>query len=180
MDVTVITPTIPGREDLLEECIESVKNQLLPATAHLWAVDYDKRGPAFMRNQLVSQATTEWVTFLDDDDLMLPEHLLLHSAFVDEADVVTSWSYIVHRDGGQALFDTGHNPERILSGHNTMPVTASVRRESFLSVGGFKEHERFEDWALWRDLTLAGARFQNIERVTWHYRIQPLGRNHKE
>lgn len=180
MDVTVITPTISGREKLLDECKLSVSNQLERVANHFWLLDQDRKGPAFIRNKLAKQADTEWIAFLDDDDLLMPNHFALHQPFQDEADVIFSWGEVVHTDGGRALFDSSFNKERILAGHNSIPVTASVRRSLFDKVGGFSLTERFEDWALWRDLIKINARFQCIETVTWEYRIFSEGRNSKE
>jgi glycosyltransferase involved in cell wall biosynthesis len=180
MDVTVITPTIVGREGLLLECIESVKGQIEPVADHRWLLDVERRGPAYTRNRIAMDINTEWIAFLDDDDLLLPEHFNLHKEFVDTADVIFSWGEVVHGDGGRALFDSSYNEERILAGHNSIPVTATVRRSLFNRVGGFDLNERFEDWALWKALILVGARFQCIQTVTWHYRIVTEGRNAKE
>lgn len=180
IDLTVITPTVAGREALLEECKESVKNQTVPVADHRWLLDVNRHGPALTRNVLVRDVETEWIAFLDDDDILLPNHFEVHQPFLDDYDVIFSWGMVVHRDGGQALFDSSYNPERILQGHNSIPVTATVRRSLFNYVTGFRLEERFEDWALWRDLIYAGARFKCIEEVTWHYRISPEARNSKE
>jgi len=82
VDVTVITPTVPGREKLLEECIESVRKQTLQPVAHLVLMDKDKEGPAVIRNRLLKQVETEWVAFLDDDDLLMPNHFDVHNTYM--------------------------------------------------------------------------------------------------
>ena len=146
---------------------------------HRMGVDESGVGPAKMRNLLARGVKTTWLSFLDDDDLMLPNHLAEHSEYFDTADVIFSWGMVIHPDGSEALFDSSYNEESILKGHNTIPVTATVRRSYFERVGGFPENERFEDWALWKRLILAGAKFQCIPKVTWHYRVG-LGQNRNE
>ena len=182
MEITVVTPSIPDRVHMLEECLESVKNQQYPAKEHLYIVDSGYRGPAWSRNRIVDKVTTDWISFLDDDDLALPDHLATHSQYGDDFDVIFSWGEVVHPDGARVLFDSSYNPERILQGHNSIPVTASVRTSAFRDVGGFSETERFEDWHLWKKLILAGARFMCIEQVTWEYRVGHgiKNRNEKE
>ena len=181
MDITVITPSIPGRVHMLAECIESIKAQEYQPVKHLYQIDSDYRGPAWTRNRLVDKTDSGWISFLDDDDLALPMHLLTHSE-CETSDVIFSWGEAVHPDGGRKLFDSSYNPERILSGHNTIPVTATVRTELFREVGGFSETERFEDWHLWKKLIQYGARFTCIEQVTWEYRVNHGidSRNEKE
>lgn len=204
LDVTVITPTIPGREGLLEECKESVQNQTMRPKDHLVAVDADRLGPAAIRNSLVEMVETEWVTFLDDDDLLMPNHFATHSWYMDmpvdkpvtcsatidvgmveyapsgvgtKYDVIGTWAMIVHEGGSEVLFDVAPHVDRIMSNHNTLPMTATVRTSKFREVGGFKEDVRFEDMVLWQDLLEAGASFRSIYIPTWYYRLQPNGRN---
>lgn len=168
--LTVITPTIPGREQLLAECHASVEPFGLP---HLIEIDADREGPAAVRNRLVEQVTTEWVLFLDDDDLLYPNYLGTVLPYLPAADVVyTAWDLTGAEDPQpEAWFDP-----IVLRHHNTIPVTACVRTQMFRSVGGFPEGEELEDYALWLRLLDAGARFANIPVIAWHYRRQPGSR----
>lgn len=177
MDVTVITPTISERHLLLQQCIDSVRNQIEPVKDHLWMIDSEAYGPSYVRNELVKEARTQWVAFLDDDDLLYPNHFLLHAPYQNNADVIFSWGDQLFEDGRRVLLPSRYDPDTILSGNNTIPVTATVRKSVFEAVGGFSLSERLEDWALWRDLIGIGARFQCIQQVTWDYRIFPNGRN---
>lgn len=180
MDITVITPSLIDRAEKLAECRQSVLAQTYPVYDHLVMTDKDLKGPAWTRNQLALMVETEWIAFLDDDDLLLPNHFELHKEYQHTADVIFSWGEAIHPDGGRSLFDSHYNEESILSGHNTIPVTATVRTSKFREVNGFPENERFEDWGLWKRLILAKARFQGIEEITWHYRIFPENRNGAE
>ena len=207
IDVTVITPTIPGREALLKECKESVRKQTMRPKEHLVGIDVDRRGPAAIRNSLVEKVETEWVAFLDDDDLLMPNHFATHSwymgrpidtpaicyASMDDGmvesavngadrkyDVIGTWAMIVHHSDSEVLFDVAPHVNRIMSNHNTLPMTATVRTSKFREVGGFKEDVRFEDMVLWQDLLSANASFGSIYIPTWYYRLQPDGRNSAE
>jgi hypothetical protein len=207
IDVTVITPTIPGREILLEECKESVRKQTMRPKDHLIGVDVDGRGPAAMRNSLVEKVKTEWVAFLDDDDLLMPNHFATHCWYMDrpidtpatcsasmgggivesaangadrQYDVISTWAMIIHGPDNEVLFDVAPHVDRIMSNHNTLPVTATVRTSKFREVGGFKKHVRFEDMVLWQDFLKANASFRSIYIPTWYYRLQPNGRNSVE
>jgi len=177
MDVTVITPTIPGREDLLEECKSSVRNQIEPVTKHIWMLDEDKRGPGFIRNELIKKANTEWIAFLDDDDILLPEHFAIHKCFLDEADVIFSWSYVILEDGTKSRFESVVDPNKIHSGYNTLPIVATIRKDLLERIGGFDTRVKLEDLKLWQDLLNEGAKFYCINQITWHYRLTPNSRN---
>lgn len=171
LEVTVITPTLIGREDMLADCVASIQNQILPPVAHLVAQDFFKRGPAYIRNSLVERADTEWVAFIDDDDFAEPDWL--DTLVRVRADVVYS-AFHIEGDAPSAFYDVSmaHVPDlESLRKQNTIPVTALVRREAFLDVGGFPLDAKYEDHELWIKLMSAGYRFRKINAPLWTYRF---------
>jgi len=205
IDVTVITPTISGREELLEECMASVDAQTMKPAKHLIGLDKNLEGPAVIRNRLAKEVDTEWIAFLDDDDLLMPNHFEIHNTYMrDEGwdfghgnlelklvedvvadqgfmyDVISSWCMLVDDAGDSRLFDTAPHIDRIMENHNSLPVTATVRTSTFRSVGGFSARARFEDMALWQSLIAANAEFKAVYIPTWYYRVHPNSRNSKE
>ena len=166
--LTVITPTVPGREDLLAQCQASVAELGLP---HLVATDSSRQGPGPVRNALALQARTPWLLFLDDDDLLLPNYLDVVSPHLLDSDVVyTNWELSGADEPRPHPFD----PES-LRRFNFIPVTACVRAESFAAVGGFPA-TTLEDPGLWLALLDDGARFTHVPTVAWHYRRRPGSR----
>lgn len=180
-DVSIVTATIPPRFALLDEARESVDAQTLRPTTHLISVDYKGQGSAVTRNQALKGAETEWVAFLDDDDLLKPQHLerLLAAAAEKGADLVYPWFTC---DGTEQLFAEGKpfDPEDIRR-RNYIPVTVLVRTSLVQKVGGFPTPED-KDWignpvsacdehGLWLRLLNAGAYFYHLPERTWHYRI---------
>jgi hypothetical protein len=171
--ITAITPTVPGRERLLEQCRASVVAAGLP---HLVQVDHERRGPGAVRNELAACVETEWLLCVDDDDLLLSHYLEVVRPELEHADVVyTSW-YLTGAPDPQPLdrFD----PD-VLRIQNFIPVTAAVRTSSFRAVGGFRDVP-LEDHDLWLRLLDAGARFTYVPVVCWRYRRQPGSRTDTE
>jgi len=169
-DVTVITTAIPERLDTyLPRAMASVAAQTLPPMQHLVAVDYDGWGPAVLRNALVAASETEWLAFLDDDDLFLPDHLETLLAHEDEADVIHS-AFAVRGRPYWSWEDLHAQGCSTLEPHNTIPTTALVRKSFFDDVRGFRSN-RPEDHNLWRMLRAAGARFVCVHERTWVYRF---------
>lgn len=167
--ITVVTPTIPGRERLLEECHLSVEALGLP---HLIEIDVDGEGPARVRNRLLEQVRTEWTLFLDDDDLLFDNYLDAVVPHLAAADVVyTAWQL----SGAIDPVPLPRFDPALLRQHNTIPVTACVRTEALRAVGGFPDAE-LEDHALWLTLLDAGYRFRYIPVIAWHYRRFPGSR----
>lgn len=169
MRASVLTPTVTGRELLLDEAMASVAAQTLPAHEHLVRLDSTGDGPAGVRNSLVARAEGDWVLFLDDDDLLDPDFLEVLSPHLDCADVVYPWCRVEGR--------TDWCPNRLfeplaLQRLNFIPVTALVRKTAFVGVGGFDTTlETLEDWDLWKRLLEHGARFRCVPEVLWTYRV---------
>lgn len=172
MDVTVITPTIPSRTHLLTECIASVSQQEEGVGSHLIGVDNDGRGPGPIRNKLLEAVTTEWVTFLDDDDILFNNHFSIVNQNKHNGDLIYTFCSSIGRDNfnPNSLFDE----KRLRSEGNYIPITVTVKTSYLRLVGGFSD-ARLEDWDLWIRLLDAGAQFHCVPVVTWCYRF--LGEN---
>lgn len=168
MSVTVVTASLPERAPRLAEACASVASQTAQPAAHLIGIDFARRGPEAVRNALVAGAATEWVAFLDDDDLLYPHHLETVLAAAEGADVVYSFCDVEGRDWTpNHAFDAA-----ALRLYNFIPVTTLVRRSAFLAAGGFPEGRHpVEDWHLWRHMLDLGAEFRRVPRVTWRYRF---------
>lgn len=176
MDVTVITPTIPERARMLAEAIATVAAQTAPPTGHLIAVDHRRSGPAELRTLLVGSASTEWVAFLDDDDLLDADHLeRLAEVAGPDVDVAYSWCRL---DPPGAIGDQFYNQpydRQALRRHGIFPITVLARRAAILDCGGFRPEDRYEDWALWNRMADRGARFACLPEPTWTYRFHGRG-----
>lgn len=172
-NVTVITPTIPERSSLLSDAIDSVASQTLQSSGHLIGVDTLRMGPSYIRNKLAKSVDTEWLAFLDDDDIFYDNHISTAALAKDSSDIIYTWCDSIGRDNfnPNSHFDSS----RLLNEGNYIPVTAFVRTSAFNHVNGFNLESRLEDWDLWKRLYLKGYRFTCIPVVTWCYRF--LGNN---
>lgn len=170
--VTVITPTIPGRAHLLTECMRSVGEQTVPVI-HLVRADVDLAGPAVIRSELLDLTETELVAFVDDDDLLDPDHVeaLTDALIGNGADLAWSWCRTV---GRAPTVPRPRNvtlaEQMIYAGRNCIPVTVVARVEAIRSAGGFWPMDRYEDHALWLRMLEQGAKFTCLKRETWTYR----------
>lgn len=176
--VTVITPSLPGRVQLLEQCAASVAAQTIPVV-HLVRVDTDSVGPSVLRSELLDEATTDLVAFVDDDDLIDPDHCEILADALERSGAELAWSY--HRTEGLGAPRTPRprgdraTVEQLRTGRNCIPVTVLARRSAVLDAGGFQPMDRYEDYALWLRMLDLGHRFTLVRRETWTYRF--LGGN---
>lgn len=177
--MSVLTPTREGREETLAEAILSVQAQTLPAEAHLVMLDADREGPAVARNALLAVTETPLVAFLDDDDLLDPDHLerLVRRIERDDADVAWSWCRTTGVDAVRVPRPRTHREFETLmrGGRNVVPVTVVARLDAIQAAGCFDPVDRWEDYSLWMRMLRLGATFSCEPRETWTYRF--LGEN---
>ena len=200
--VASITPTIPPRAKMLTQAIQTIANQTRPVDQIIVMTDNLKEGPAPLRNRAAAMTDCDWLVFLDDDDGMGPQHVekLLSTAIKTKADLVYPWFQLQIRDE----IDNSRDPLRvpvsedgaagpleraafrpfdkwtewgIFHDLNVIPVTVLVRRELFLSVGGFPTpgtaewpHKQNEDMGCWQRMLTAGAKFVHLPERTWTWR----------
>jgi glycosyltransferase involved in cell wall biosynthesis len=146
VDVTVCTPTIPHRSEMLQECMESVRNQTWTPKAHLVAVDFERVGGARMLNQLIDAAKTEWIAPLADDDLFYPQYIEKLLSNAGDADMIYPWCEVTGTRNGwnpNSLLDI----ER-LKKDNYIPATVLIRKSAWEKLGGYPEVV-CEDHAMW-------------------------------
>lgn len=186
--VTVVIPSM-GRWHLLEQTLEKVLGQegvsprvlvVLDARAgdevrdriaelqtdRVSVVTDDRGGgPGPARNVGVDHVTTEWVAFLDDDDLWSPDKLRvqLRAAEAAEADWVYGGGLVV--DAEHRVLDaydppSPHEVDRLLRSHNPLSGGSSdvlMKTALFRDVGGFDpSFKHIGDHDLWLRLAVAG------------------------
>lgn len=189
VDVTVITPTIPGREQELGRCLSSVYHQTTPPSAHLVVAqqraEEEPRQVALARaqNHLLSAVQTTWVIRLADDDWLTPGAVEALLDASDEADVV----YGPDRDGVATVEDvSGLSPlalAEFVRHRDTNQAGGDMYRVKALrAIGGWTTEWRnghfhhpmapfclhpYEDRATRAVLAVAGFRFRYIGHPTW-------------
>jgi glycosyltransferase involved in cell wall biosynthesis len=167
--IAVITPTVPERICELMDAMDSVSAQTIPVAEHLIGVDYQRNGPAAVRNRLMNATLAEWVAFLDDDDLLDPDHLEILLDHSRDADVVIPYCRFEGTPLPAKFCNQKFNRAK-LADHGIFPITVLARRSAILEVGGFWTTDRYEDHALWNRMADRGARFVVVPKQTWTYR----------
>jgi len=202
---TVVIPTVSTRVEMRQRAIASAEAQtedveVIVVEDDKFTGSFRQGGAAETRNLGLQMVETEWVTFLDDDDELYPQHVERCLALADEtaADLVYPWwdgancdLFRVQHDGqlrtpeGLPFTDT---MKRMLLGDydwaegrdfgNYIPVTVVVRTALLKEVGGFPvpgsddwPHRNGEDHGLWIRLLRAGARFAHLPERTWKYHL---------
>lgn len=185
LDITVVIPTIPGRELMLDRAVESVAAQTLTAAAIVIERDETGTGAAATRDRALARVQTPWVAFLDDDDEMMPHHLAaLTSAVLNQAaDYVFSWYEVIGGTDPRAEeFGIPWDPQNPRQTTITTLVrTDLARTHGFLEGEGDlsspDRHYAGEDWRFTQRCNAAGARIVHLPEITWrwHHWLRPDG-----
>lgn len=192
-DLTVCIATIPERKnDLLPRAIASVNSQILLPQCIKFATDTEGKGAKETKNEALAAVRTDYVTFLDDDDEMLPNHIdeLVNGLIHSKADVVYTWPDGTRGiDPAPDMFGRPFSLDLLLP-YNKLPTVALFRTERLRAVGGFQYAGalnvdgkcpyaltpgawRYDDWGAYLALYHAGATFHHRSRRTWIYHQHP-------
>ncbi len=158
--VSVLTPTVPERAEMLAECRDSVALQYDVVEHHVY-LDEGFQGCARAMNLLASEAVGKWILPLADDDLLLYGCVSQHLLASDGADVV----YGPPEVEGESEAPFHGEPPGI-------PSLALISTNLWRYLGGYDESlEHCEDLDFFRRAMEVGAVFRRIPEKTWVYRI---------
>lgn len=170
------------RPALLREALDSVRATGYPAeivvvndggqrvenVENIKLVEHDtSRGRSEAANAGVRAASSDFIVFLDDDDLMYPEHLSTLGAGAPPcySDAVSAFAHAKMR-----IYSRDFDRDLLLLDNYIPLPTVLIRRADFLDLGGFDpEFDLFEDWDFLIRLAQR-ARFTHIPRITCEIR----------
>lgn len=195
LTVAIVIPTIPGREALFERAMASVRAQRRFPDQVVAEYDAERTGAAEARNRALERVATDVVAWLDDDDELLPHHILACMRVL-EADPAVDLVYpspkmIGGPDPTAVTFQGqirapwgirfGKEQEAHLRRQGSfIPMTHLVRTEAVRAAGGFRDGYRLQDGRYRGEdedylirLLDGGAKFEHINRVTWKWYSHP-------
>jgi len=196
LPVSVIVRT-KDRPALLREALDSIRATGYPAEVVVVndggekpdapeanVVNHPKsRGRSEAMNSGVRAAKSQFIAFLDDDDLYYPEHLTTlaanaravshHAAWYTDA--VSAFVRIgasgnLETHARMRIFASDFDREMLLTDNYIPLPTLLMKRETFLDLGGFDPaFDLFEDWDFLIRLAQRGT-FAHVPRITCEIR----------
>ncbi|MGM0427357.1 MAG: PIG-L family deacetylase, partial [Thermodesulfobacteriota bacterium] len=141
------------------------------------------KGRAAAANAGLKAARGEYLNFLDDDDILYPDHLqtLVSQIRANHGKVAYSGVKNVYFHGPpeipqnrvkeEVVFNAGFDPDRLLFENYIPAMSVLFSREALSWVEGFSEAlDLFEDWDFWVRISRHTA-FQHVEKITAEYRF---------
>jgi glycosyltransferase involved in cell wall biosynthesis len=200
--VSVIVTCHSGTEPYFEECLESIKAQVIKPYEIIVVVDgyikpmlypetitiiRDKnKGVAYSRDQGVRVSTGTHLLFVDADDV-LPENYIKEMVELmkwTECDIIYPSCLLWSRWGNEAPKDNSYfdAPEKITFDkmiiRNSVLISSLMKREVYEKIGGFDPNlDMFEDWYFFLKALI--LKFKFFRGSTFlKYRQRTLSRNH--
>jgi len=198
--ISILTPTHHPRREWLECAIESVKKQCYPhwelcvyddGSQEPWLRDYlqsqaaaDPRirvafgslraGISAALNHAGTMATSEWVAFLDHDDVLHPCALQYVAEACQEEDVDVLYSDEDHLDPSGARVAPSFKPDwspDLLDSCMYIGHLFVARRKRIDDAGWFRsEYDGAQDYDLALRVTGKARKIHHIPRVLYHWR----------
>ena len=140
-------------------------------------------GRAAAANSGLREAKGKYLNFLDDDDVLYPDHvacLVKHLEMTQEKVAFSNVQSVFfsgspenpqNREKEELVFNFDYDPDRLLF-ENYIPIMSVLfSKETLASVKGFSEDlTLFEDWDFWIRLSRRFS-FQHVDRTTAEYRF---------
>lgn len=131
----------------------------------------DNLGLAEAKNSAISQARSDVICVLDDDDYFDRGGVTKLKEFIKENDSDV-WHFHLREFGlSEGIYGENANPS-YLTDHNSVPGVSWFRKSAWEDVGGFKK-VRAEDWLFWLKLLRSGKRFKYFPEVAYHVNVRP-------
>jgi hypothetical protein len=180
--------TVPPREVVVcdDGSSDDLAAALAPYGGRIVLLRQPNRGEAAAKNAAARATSSEFVAFLDADDLYHPQRLeaLAELAAVrPDLDVLTTNAEL-EVDGrivgryyeDVASFPVDDQVEGVIAHDSAVFSAAAVRRSAFDAAGGLHEALRSSgDWELWLRLVLGGSRIGLVAEPLYRYRVHERG-----
>lgn len=161
MDVTIIVATCGD-----ERWQRLAQDRALPSAigqGHV-SLHHEPRGTvASARNAAARRATSRWLCFLDADDELAPGYTKAMAAASGDLRA-PAVQYV--RDGvaePAKIFDD----RKIITGLSPCAIGTLIRRDVFLSIGGFWEERAWEDYSLFRRAAMLGSTIEHVPQAVY-------------
>lgn len=141
-------------------------------------VRQENQGVEMARNRGIRFSTGDYLNFLDDDDLMLPEKIEKQVALLKarpEVGVVHCGYHFIDKDGRHmettGLLPDGDVRKPLVWGCFPWSGGPLIRRECFDHIGEHEHRDWYGDWGMWLRFALAGYQWACAQEPLGCYRI---------
>ena len=142
-----------------------------------------KEGLSYAKNFGLQYVETEWVGFLDADDLYLPTKLEQQVNYIknNEVDFLGTHCWNINGDDDENLFPSCFNDKnnitqleisnKIFTENILTHGSMLIKKQSIIDLGGYQNIIGMEDWDLWKRAINNGYKFYQLPERLYTYRL---------
>ena len=171
---------------VLDGCWEETKKKI---NHNQYDFDFDvlikdkKEGLSLAKNFGLEQVNTEWVCFLDADDLLLPDKIMKQLEYIknNDVDFLGTLCWNINGNDKENLFpscfsvgqyETHDEIEKIITKENVLTHwSMMIRKNSLTKLGGYIHKVGMEDWDLWQRAISHGFKFHQLQERLYILRL---------
>jgi len=185
--VTLVNQTYKNFKTMivLDECWGKTKEMIESSNYDLeiTILSKDKKqGLANAKNYGISHVDTEWIGFLDGDDMYMPTKIEKQINYINNNNVdflgTKAW-YInnldeeTYLDLGSASFRETHEDikNHIFNGNVLTHGSMMIKKTCLTELGGYHDVRGLEDWDLWKRGITNNFKFYQIPEQLYIYRM---------
>lgn len=161
--------------------IEKIKEIENKNINNLKIIRQENSGVSISRNNGFKSSTGDYIVFLDADDKIDKKYIPKCVDILDSKeniDFVYTNSIFFNENKKKKIFNLKYNFYSLLF-RNYIPITSMIRREAFLSIGGYKKCS-YEDWELYINLGKNNFNGYNLKEYLFFYRVHNNSKQKKD
>jgi glycosyltransferase involved in cell wall biosynthesis len=188
---SALKQNLPARDVIvIEDGSPHPSRHIVDAYAGVMYIAQQNSGVSRSRNHGASLTTAEWLCFLDQDDILLPQHLeqLAEQIRANPAADLHYTPRLLLSEGpggwitspADPLPSAKELPKELLLRCVFPPSGVCIRKSTFDAAGGFlSKYDLAEDWELWLRMMMQGHVFHGGPQATLCYRVHGESNSHR-
>lgn len=165
-------------DPITQYTVNKIKEQNLK---NVVVIKKENGGVSSARNVGLEAAKGDYVLFLDADDKLNNKYLKETTKILDNkhgSSFVYTSSIFFNEKKKIKVFNLKYNFYSLLF-RNYIPVTSLIRREDFVSIGGYKKCS-YEDWEMYINLGKNGFKGFYLKKYLFLYRVHEDSKQHTD
>jgi len=165
-------------DDMSSDNSNKIIEEYIKTDSRIKLIKLEKNsGPAIARNRAIKEAKGRYLAFLDSDDLWHPEKLSKQIAFMEENEIVFSYTsyYSIAEESGE-INDQVNIPQKIdyteLLKQNIIGCLTAVYDTKKLGKVYMPEIQKRQEYALWLDILKRVPSAYGLSEPLAYYRVR--------
>jgi glycosyltransferase involved in cell wall biosynthesis len=163
---------------VFDECWDNTYKVAEKLTNYIQVIKTPKTGLSDAKNEGIRYINTDWVAFLDADDMWLPEKLEKQVKHLQNADIISTHYWFRKIGDKEEITESCFSTKDYVT-HDQIAARLPVEnclchgsilmKRSIFDKVKYGNHKGIEDWVLWKDCLALGYRFYQLPERLYVY-----------